>query len=372
MSGARHAEAPNQTANVDLCFVPATHAVAEAVPAVSGSSGRLVVSAPKVEGERDWPGRVFERSDLDYPKAMDQFVAARAAAAAAKPAIEAAEPAAEAVKPAIEAVKPTADESTEQAEAEVKAVRRALKGEAQQLGIARGQERERRRLVDAAWKARQQEHRERLGALRESTAGSRQARAQQRAAVEAQKQAEWVERHRELERRRQENARWREERARLRQRELEVGVAHVMVWIAVLVIVDNCTRRCVGLPLFTLGAHVTADLVVEALKLLLPKELQYLIADGGTHFTGTALKKLATANGFVRVPLAKHRPQSNGIAERFIETLKDWLADKAWRTAEELAQLLREFRAYYNDRPHQGLELAGLSPNEYAARMAVA
>jgi len=53
----------------------------------------------------------------------------------------------------------------------------------------------------------------------------------------------------------------------------------------VLVIVDNCTRRCLGLPLFVLGAHVTADLVVAALKALLPKELRYLIADGGTHFT---------------------------------------------------------------------------------------
>jgi len=30
-----------------------------------------------------------------------------------------------------------------------------------------------------------------------------------------------------------------------------------------------------------------------------------------------------------------------------------------------------EFLAYYNHRPHQGAELAGLSPHEYATRMAV-
>ena len=145
-----------------------------------------------------------------------------------------------------------------------------------------------------------------------------------------------------------------------------------MVWIAVLVIVDNCTRRCLGLPSSVLGAHVTADLVVAALKALLPKELRYLIADGGTHFMAEAMQELAKGQGFVRVPMARHRPQSNGFAERFIETLKAWLADKRWQTAEELAALLGEFRAYYNGRPHQGRALAGLSPNEYAARLLAA
>jgi len=32
--------------------------------------------------------------------------------------------------------------------------------------------------------------------------------------------------------------------------------------------------------------------------------------------------------------------------------------------------LLAEFLLYYNDRPHQGVELQGLSPNEYARRLA--
>ena len=32
---------------VDLSFVPAAHQVAAAVPAVSGSSGKLVMSVPK-------------------------------------------------------------------------------------------------------------------------------------------------------------------------------------------------------------------------------------------------------------------------------------------------------------------------------------
>ena len=333
--------------NADLCFVPADHQVAEAVPAVSGSSGKLVVSVPqRAEAERSWPGQVFERPELSYPEAMDRFVAAREAAGA----------------------EPKQDEADNQAITDRKAARRGLRSEAQRLQLDRRQQRERRRLVDQAWKARQQEHQQALAALGKPEDGRWRNRSKERAALKGQRRVECAQRHRELERRRQEDSRWRERRQELRQQEQALGLGQVMVWIAVLVVVDNCTRRCLGLPLFALGAHVTADLVVAALKALLPKELKYLIADGGTHFTAEAMKELAKGQGFVRVPLARHRPQSNGIAERFIETLKAWLADREWQTAEELESLLVEFLACYNDRPHQGRELAGLSPNEYAAR----
>ncbi|MBM3167159.1 MAG: transposase [Chloroflexi bacterium] len=53
------------------------------------------------------------------------------------------------------------------------------------------------------------------------------------------------------------------------------------------------------------------------------------------------------------------------MAERFIRTLKEWLEKRTWNGPEELAALLAEFLVYYNDRPHQGTELAGLSPNEF-------
>jgi transposase InsO family protein len=60
--------------------------------------------------------------------------------------------------------------------------------------------------------------------------------------------------------------------------------------------------------------------------------------------------------------------RSNGIAERFVRTLKAWLADHAWSDDAGLTRLLEQFRAAYNDRPHQGLALPGLSPNAFAAR----
>ncbi len=122
---------------------------------------------------------------------------------------------------------------------------------------------------------------------------------------------------------------------------------------------DGLHRR--GLPLFAVGPKVTAEEVIAALRALLPAELQFLISDRGTHFTATPFAQFAQDEDFVHVLIARHRPESNGIAERFVRTLKEWLAD-------QLAALLEQFRPAYNDRPHQGLALPGLSPNEFAAR----
>lgn len=120
------------------------------------------------------------------------------------------------------------------------------------------------------------------------------------------------------------------------------------LWEAVLVIIDNCTHRCLGLLLFVARANVTSEMIVEALRVLLPPELCFLISDRGTHFKANTFKTLVLSEEFIHVLIARHRPQSNGIAERFVRTLKEWLEDKSWR---------------------QGLAIPGLSPNEFTKRI---
>ena len=71
----RTAEQPGQTLNADLCFVPAEHQGEIKLPAVSGSSGHLVVERPKDE-EPKYPGQVFEDQTLDYEAAMQTFAEA--------------------------------------------------------------------------------------------------------------------------------------------------------------------------------------------------------------------------------------------------------------------------------------------------------
>jgi transposase InsO family protein len=249
----------------------------------------------------------------------------------------------------------------------LKAKKRALGREEAQLRDRRRQVRERRKLEDAAWKeartarrAEEQVYRALSKKERRQERNAKQAHDERWRALRAQRRAT-------REQRKREDEEWRQQRLELRQRRSRLPI--VTDWIAVLVIIDNCSRQCLGLPLFVAGARVTAEMVIEALRVLLPPELRFLISDRGTHFTANAFKKLVLSEEFIHVLIARHRPQSNGIAERFVRTLKEWLASKSWQTEQEVSTLLERCLDEYNDRPHQGLPIPGLSPNEFAKRV---
>ena len=326
----RTADKPGQTVNVDLCFVPVTHQTAAKLPAVSGSSGRLVVERTKDEkDEPHYPGRVFEAQERDYAEVMTEFVAV------------------------------SSNTEPKKAEKEdpnsLKAHKQALSQAEKQLRDERRTVREQRKQEDAAWKQLKTERKEQQADL---AAQQRQQQNEHWQTLRQQRQAT-------LKKRKQEEEHWRQKRLDLRQRWSQLPI--VTAWIAVLVIVDNCSRQCLGLPLFVAGSKVTAEMVVAALSDLLPPELQFLISDRGVHFTAKVFQELIRTQEFIHVLTARHRPQSNGIAERFVRTLKEWLKDKSWQNDQELADLLAQFLAQYNDRPHQGLD--GLSPDEFSRRI---
>jgi transposase InsO family protein/transposase len=342
----RTAEMPGQSLNVDICFVPAEHEDETKLPAVSGSSGRLVVERVKMETvEADYPGAVFANEQLDYAQAMHAFVAAS----------KAKDEATGSQKPPDETKKLS-----------VQAQKRLLRQQETALALERSQIRARRRQEDAAWRVlRSQRQAQQTARKQQLETGPRPAWGSKKAQDE-----QWCQlrdqRRLQLKQRQQEDEIWRQKRLDIRTGLSDLGL--VTSWIAVLVVVDNCTRQSLGLPLFVAGSNLTAEMVVEALHVLLPPELQFLITDRGTHFTANVFDQLAEGREFIHVLIARHRPQSNGIAERFVRTLKEWLAKKSWQSDQELAQLLVQFIAEYNDRPHQGLPTPGLSPNEFANR----
>jgi len=342
----RTAEMPGQSLNVDLCFVPVEHEAEAKLPAVSGSSGRLVVERVKTEAvEADYPGAVFANEQLDYAQAMHAFVAASKA------------------KDEATGSQKAADETENLS---VPAHKRLLRQQETALALERSQIRARRRQEDTAWQAlRSQRQAQQAARKQQLETGPRPAWGSQKAQDEQWRQLR-DQRRQQLNQRHQEDEIWRQKRLDIRAGLSDLGL--ITNWIAVLVVVDNCTRQCLGLPLFVAGSNLTAEMVVEALHVLLPPELQFLITDRGTHFTANIFDQLAEGREFIHVLIARHRPQSNGIAERFVRTLKEWLAKKSWLSDQELAQLLAQFITHYNDRPHQGLPTPGLSPNEFANR----
>ena len=294
--------------------------------------------------EPTWPGRIFEEPLVEYTDAMRAFVAASA--------------------PRLTALNPAQERRRQQGASAEWAAQHALRREERTLGQQRGQVYAQRRQEDAAWRAECHAHRARA---RAAPAEQRQEARAAHQAQEARWRALWAERHALLERRRDEDEIWRRERRRLR--EALAPMVSRRTWIAILVVTDNCTRQCLGLPLFVAGPKITSALVIAALRALLPPDLQFLISDRGTHFTARDFERFADEQGFVHVLVARHRPQSNGIAERFVRTFKEWLAAHAWADADDLAPLLDAFLHEYNARPHQGLALPGLSPDEFARRI---
>ena len=315
------------------------------LPAVSGSSGRLVIEQPEeTESKRTWPGQVFANPNLDYTEAMLEFITASRAES---------EPLSSTQSPEI---------------LSIKAQKRELHQEEQKIRDERRLVREQRSLEDQAWSALKTEYQtekatptERCPELVEGgTVAEPQAQDPQWRVLREQRAASLVQRT-------QQDLSWRQARLAFRERWSQLPI--ITAWIAILVITDNCSRQCLGLPVFLAGSSVTADMVVEALKLLLPPDLLFLISDRGIHFRADAFRTLMRQTGLIHVFIARHRPQSNGIAERFVRTLKEWLKDKSWQDDQELVALLELFLVEYNDRPHQGLPIPGLSPNEFANRV---
>lgn len=317
--------------------MPVSHEAEVKLPAVSGSSGRLVIEQPEdPDQERRWPGQAFADESRDYTEAMLDFVAASREQQAPK----------------------SRDDSPSQSS--LKEEKRALRREEAALRDQRRVVRQQRQAENAAWKELKSDRRAEKEASSERSPTERKAQDDRWRAV----------RHQRMETvttRKEADETWRQKRLSIRQRWSLLPI--VTAWIAILVITDNCTRQCLSLPLFVAGPKVTSEMIVEALKQLLPPELLFLVTDRGTHFTAAAFQTLARSEEFIHVLIARHRPQSNGIAERFVRTLKEWLRDKSWQDDEELAALLEQFLAEYNDRPHQGLPIPGLSPNEFANRI---
>lgn len=336
---ARTAEQPGQALNIDLCFVPEEHVAQDKLPAVSGSSGHLVIGRCLRDEERPkWPGQVFEDGELSFEAAMRAYGQATQ----------------DRLVHTHTPKEPMSSEATRW--------RKEWEGRAERHRVLQQRQRE-----DAEWKAAKA-HFHLITLARQNL--SKLQRKQEKATWQVD-QAEWKQK-RDRRRlipqiRQQENEAWhRRNRALRTGTDLEEAGR---TWVAVLVMTDNCTRQCLALPIFRTGPKVTSQEVVTALGTCLPAELQFLISDQGKHFKTQFMSQLAQEKNFIHILVYRHRPQSNGIAERFVLTFKQWLRSRSWKSAEELATWVTLFLPEYNQRPHQGLAIPGLSPNEFAKRI---
>jgi transposase InsO family protein len=249
--------------------------------------------------------------------------------------------------------------------------RAKLKTRSDEMRIERRHKRSCRRQEDAQWRAKRKSRQATKEARQKLTRAERRSQREDWKAQQATWQADKAERSEQLQARIAEDAAWRSARQEIKASEaqLDPRISPVTAWFVILVVVDNCTRHCIGVPLFPVGVSVTAELIIAALRPLCPPGLEFIISDNGAQFIAEIFEKMLQSIGCIHVRIAPHHPKTNGIAERFVRTLKEWLATQSWNTFLELGGLLDEFKLYYNERPHQGAELNGLSPNEFARRL---
>jgi len=82
-----------------------------------------------------------------------------------------------------------------------------------------------------------------------------------------------------------------------------------------------------------------------------------LLTDNGSAYRSKAFKATCKALGIKHTYTRPYRPQTNGKAERFIQTcLREWAYGRVWNNSAERTAWLPSFLAYYNTRrPHSAL-----------------
>jgi hypothetical protein len=101
------------------------------------------------------------------------------------------------------------------------------------------------------------------------------------------------------------------------------------------------TRQCLGLSLFIAGSHVTAEMVVAALRVLLPADLQFLISDRDIHCTADVFQRFAkklTLSMWLLPATAHNRMELQNVLSA---PFKEWLAYKAWQSDKQLLEFIQ-------------------------------
>ena len=124
-----------------------------------------------------------------------------------------------------------------------------------------------------------------------------------------------------------------------------------------LVIEDSFSR----FPEVFFTTNATAEFTQEALRKFFAREgiAQTMVTDNGPHFSAASLNDWLRRIGCHHVFTAPRHPQSNGLAERFIRTLKTAVSAASVKTFGELALFVDNFLLQYRNASHSA---SGKSP----------
>lgn len=143
---------------------------------------------------------------------------------------------------------------------------------------------------------------------------------------------------------------------RTRQRGRLTGIAG---WEYVHVMVDDYSRLAYAEVLDDLTASCAIAFLRRAVAWFAERgvEIQAVMTDNGSCYRAHAHQAALTELGLRHLRIKPRRPQTNGKAERFIQTLlREWAYGVSYQTSHHRALALRPWLKYYNyQRPHSAL-----------------
>jgi len=142
----------------------------------------------------------------------------------------------------------------------------------------------------------------------------------------------------------------------IRQRGIGYETVHVCI--------DACTRAAYVEVLPDEKKETTAAFLSRALLHYSQEgvKVQRILTDNGMCYHSNAVQEVCDAAEIKHTYTKPYRPQTNGKAERFIQTaLREWAYRLAYQSSEERTQVLKAWLHYYNHhRAHSAL--GGLTP----------
>lgn len=111
----------------------------------------------------------------------------------------------------------------------------------------------------------------------------------------------------------------------------------------VLIVVDSHSKWIKAVPL----SHATTQSTIAALRMLFSRFgiPRTLVSDNGTQFTSQEFKTFVTMNNISHLRTAPFHPQSNGLAERAVRTVKDGIKKMRGENLEtNLVRMLFNYR----------------------------
>jgi transposase InsO family protein len=135
-------------------------------------------------------------------------------------------------------------------------------------------------------------------------------------------------------------------------------------WYFFIGVIDGYSRYEIDWELLVSMRAEEVTLVVQRALEKNPGVHPEIVHDHGTQFTGREFKQLIKRFELSQIKTRLYHPESNGVMERFLRSLRDGLSEEELKDLGRAREIVKKWIDYYNnERLHAGIKY--LRPRDY-------